>query len=146
MTTATMYIIIWALAFVFFVVIEVANGSALISIWFAIAALIAMFCAIAKLSLLMQLIVFVISSIILLILTKSIVKKVQNKVVPTNFELDVGKTAMVIERIDNSVNKGRVRLDGTDWAARSQDGSAIEEGVPVTVVKVDSAKLVVTKN
>ena len=54
MTMATLKIVFWALAFVFFVVCEVATGTALVSIWLAIAALIAMFCAIAKLSFLTQ--------------------------------------------------------------------------------------------
>ena len=71
MTIATLKIVFWALAFVFFVVCEVATGTALVSIWLAIAALIAMFCAIAKLSFLTQCIVFVVSSIILLLLTRS---------------------------------------------------------------------------
>lgn len=48
MTMATLKIVFWALAFVFFVVCEVATGTALVSIWLAIAALIAMFCAIAN--------------------------------------------------------------------------------------------------
>ena len=64
MTIATLKIVFWALAFVFFVVCEVATGTALVSIWLAIAALIAMCCAIAKLSFLTQCIVFVVSSII----------------------------------------------------------------------------------
>ena len=41
MTIATLKIVFWALAFVFFVVCEVATGTALVSIWLAIAALIA---------------------------------------------------------------------------------------------------------
>ena len=74
MTMATLKIVFWALAFVFFVVCEVATGTALVSIWLAIAALIAMFCAIAKLSFLTQCIVFVVSSIILLLLTRPLVR------------------------------------------------------------------------
>ena len=140
MTAVTVKIVFWALAFVFFVVCEVATGTALVSIWLAIAALIAMFCAIAKLSFL-----FVISSIILLLLTRPVVKKLQNKTVATNYELDVGKTAIVIEPIDNSVNKGRVTLEGTDWAARTEDGSKIPEGTPVKVVRIDGAKLIVSE-
>lgn len=97
MTMATLKIVFWALAFVFFVVCEVATGTALVSIWLAIAALIAMFCAIAKLSFLTQCIVFVVSSIILLLLTRPVVKKLQNKTVATNYELDVGKTAIVAD-------------------------------------------------
>jgi len=145
MTAATMYIVLWAVAFVFFVICEIANGAALISIWFALAALVSMFCAIAKLSFLVQFIVFVASSIVLLILTRPLVKRVANKIVPTNYELDVGKTAIVVESINNRINKGRVKLDGINWAASSADGSEIEEGSPVKVVKVDSAKLVVER-
>ena len=110
MTMATLKIVFWALAFVFFVVCEVATGTALVSIWLAIAALIAMFCAIAKLSFLTQCIVFVVSSIILLLLTRPVVKKLQNKPVATNYELDVGKTAIVIEPIDNSVTMNKTCL------------------------------------
>lgn len=143
--TATMMIALWAVAFVFFVICELANGAALISIWFALASLVSMFCAIAKLPFLVQFIVFVASSVILLILTRPFVKKVAGKVVPTNFELDVGKTAIVIEPIDNKVNKGRVTLDGINWSACSADGSPIEEGCPVKVLKVESTKLVVEK-
>ena len=135
MTIATLKIVFWALAFVFFVVCEVATGTALVSIWLAIAALI----------FLTQCIVFVVSSIILLLLTRPVVKKLQNKTVATNYELDVGKTAIVIEPIDNSVNKGRVTLDGTDWAARTEDGSKISEGTPVKVVRIDGAKLIVSE-
>ena len=92
-----------------------------------------------------QCIVFVVSSIILLLLTRPVVKKLQNNPVATNYELDVGKTAIVIEPIDNSVNKGRVTLEGTDWAARTEDGSKISEGTPVKVVRIDGAKLIVSE-
>ena len=90
-----------------------------------------------------QFAVFVAASIILLIATRPVAKKVQNKVVPTNFELDVGKTAEVTEDIDNTKNKGRVKLDGTYWAAVSQDGSFIKQGSVVNVVEVSGAKLIV---
>lgn len=43
------------------------------------------------------------------------------------------------------MNKGRVTLEGTDWAARSEDGSKIPEGTPVKVVRIDGAKLIVSE-
>lgn len=141
--SASMMIVVWAVAFVFFVVCEIANGAALISVWFAVAALISMFCAIAKLSFLVQFIVFVISSVILLILTRPFVKKVAGKTVATNYELDVGKTAIVIETIDNKLNKGRVKLDGINWSASSANSEKIQEGSPVRVLKVESTRLIV---
>lgn len=144
MVPETMHIILWAVAFVFFLVLEIANGAGLFSVWFALAALLSMICAILKLPFLAQFIVFVVGSIVLVIATRPLSKKINRKAIPTNFELDVGKTATVIESIDNDIGKGRVKLDGTDWAARSVDGSHIPEGAVVTVVEVSGSKLIVS--
>ena len=146
MLTGTMLIIFWAVAFVFFVVVEIANGAGLFSIWFALGSLLSMFCAIAKFDFVVQLIVFVVGSILFLIISRPLTKKINRSAVPTNYELDVGKTAEVIESINNESNRGRVRLDGTDWAARSVDGSSIETGSIVKVVEVSGAKLIVSAN
>lgn len=143
--SSTAMMVIWAVAFVFFLIVE-ASTAALVSIWFAAGALVALFFAIAKTGFLVQCIVFVAVSVIVLIVTRPIAKKVNNKKVPTNYELDVGKTVRVIETIDNVKNRGRVKLDGTFWSARSDNGEVIEEGLDVTVVKVDGAKLIVRKN
>ena len=141
--TATFMIVFWAVAFVFFLVCEVATGTALVSVWFALGSLISMFFAIGKVPFLVQCIVFVASSAILVALTRPLAKKLQGKKVATNYELDEGMTAAVIEDIDNVANKGRVRLSGTDWAARSENGENIPAGHAVIVVKVDGSKLIV---
>ncbi len=141
----TMMIVGWAIAFVFFIVVEIATANALVSIWFAFGALISMFFAIADFDFVVQLTVFVVASLILLIATRPLVRKMQGEKYHTNFELDIGKTAVVTERIDNELGEGRVKLDGTNWAARSSDGSVIEQGSVVTVQEVDGAKLIVAK-
>ncbi|WP_124099188.1 NfeD family protein [Ruminococcus sp. Marseille-P6503] len=141
----TMMIVGWAIAFVFFIVVEIATASALVSIWLAFGALIAMFFAIADFGFIVQLTVFVIASVILLIATRPLVRKMQGEKYHTNFELDIGKSAVVTERINNELGEGRVKLGGTNWAARSSDGSVIDEGAVVTVQEVDGAKLIVSK-
>ncbi|MGN0595676.1 MAG: NfeD family protein [Hominimerdicola sp.] len=143
--SATFLIVLWALAFVFFVICEIATGTALVSIWFAFGALAAMFCAIGEMSFLIQCVVFVVGSIILLICTRPIAKKLRGKVVPTNYELDVGKTAIVTEEIDNKCSRGRVVLNGTNWAARSVDGSVIPKDETVKVQEIDGSKLIVSR-
>ena len=142
----TTMVILWAVLFVVFLIAEIATLNALVSVWFAVGALAAMFCAIADLKFVWQMAVFVIVSTVVLIATRPFVKKVQGKTVPTNYELDVGKQAVVIESINNVLGKGRVRLDGTDWAAVSEDGTEFFEGDIVIVKKVDGSKLVVAKN
>ncbi len=141
----TMLIVAWAIAFAFFVVVEVATPGALVSIWLGIGALFAMFCAIGETPLWVQLLVFVVSSVILLIVTRPFVRKFQGKVVDTNYELNIGKTAIVTEDIDNGKCEGRVNLDGTHWAAVSADNDFIPAGTSVTVREVNGAKLIVAK-
>ncbi|MCM1480178.1 MAG: NfeD family protein, partial [Muribaculaceae bacterium] len=70
-------------------------------------------------------------------------KRFPGKFIPTNSELEIGKTAVVIENIDNAAGKGRVRVGGVDWSAASQSGKKIPEGEIVTVKEVRSAKLIV---
>jgi membrane protein implicated in regulation of membrane protease activity len=135
----------WAIAFVVFLIVEGVTLNALVSIWFAFAALFAMFAAIAGLSFFWQLLIFVVSSIVLLIATKALVKKLRGNTPDPNRDYDIGKTALVIEEICNEKNVGRVRLDGADWAARSSDGGKISEGATVTVEKVDGSKLIVSR-
>lgn len=141
----TTLIVAWAIAFAFFVVVEVATTGALVSIWLGIGALFAMFCAIGETPLWVQLLVFVVSSAIMLIITRPFVRRFQGEVKQTNFELNVGKTAIVIEDIVNEKCEGRVTLDGTDWAAVSAEDDLIPAGTSVTVREVSGSKLIVAK-
>lgn len=141
----TTMIVGWAIAFVFFIVVEVATPSALVSIWFGFGALISMFFAIGECPFWLQLVVFVVASILLLVLTRPLARKLHVKPEKTNYELDVGKTAVVTEDIDNEFSAGRVKLGGVNWEARSEDGSKISAGSVVTVKEVDGAKLIVAK-
>jgi membrane protein implicated in regulation of membrane protease activity len=71
------------------------------------------------------------------------VKKFQKKIVPTNADLDIGRTCTVTEEIDNDKGLGRAKLDGVFWAARSESGEIIPEGTVVTVKSIDGTKLIV---
>lgn len=141
----TAMIIGWAIAFVFFIVCEVATASALVSIWLGFGALVAMFFAIGGCPFWVQMVAFVVASALLLVFTRPLVKKLQKTPEKTNYELDVGKTAVVTEDIDNDFSVGRVKLNGVNWDARSEDGEKISAGSVVTVKEVDGAKLIVSK-
>lgn len=136
----------WAIAFLVFAVAEAVTFNALVSIWFAIAALLAMFAALAGLSFIWQLVIFVVGSTLLLAATRSLVKRMKkNKAPDPNEDYDIGKSAVVIEALCSRTGEGRVKLDGVDWAARSENGDDIAKGEVVTVKKVDGAKLIVAK-
>ena len=117
--TATFMITFWAVAFVFFLVCEVATSTALISIWFALGSLVSLFLAIAKVNFLVQCIVFIASSALFLALTRPFVKKIQGKKVATNYELDEGRTAAVIEDIDNVANMGSKKREWGEYPCGS---------------------------
>lgn len=139
------YLYIWLIAFVVFAAVEFATSMALVSIWFAVGSLAALVLSALDLPLWIQLVVFIIVSAILLVCTRPIAKKLAKNNVDTNLELNVGKTAEVLEDIDNTKAVGRVKLDGVHWSAVSQTGEFIEKGLHVTVTKVDGSKLYVKK-
>ncbi len=143
-----MGVLFWAIATVVFITIEVFTVQ-LVSIWFAAGSFITMlYTYFGDFGTVAQLCVFIISSAVLLLITLPILKKKRNFTrVGTNSELDIGKTALVIEDIHNESSTGRVRLNGVDWSAVSADGNAvIEKGSTVTVVRIDGTKLFVTVN
>ena len=50
----------------------------------------------------------------------------------------IGRKGIVSERIDATQHTGRVAIDGDDWKAVSDDGSVIEKGTTVEIVKLES--------
>ena len=56
----------------------------------------------------------------------------------------VGRTAIVVERIDNDAATGSVRLDGEVWSARAYDEDRIfDEGSRVQVLEIRGATALV---
>jgi membrane protein implicated in regulation of membrane protease activity len=55
----------------------------------------------------------------------------------------MGREGSVIEKIDNHLNTGRVRVDREEWVADSEDDVVIEAGSRVKVTGVVGAHLVV---
>ena len=96
-------------------------------------------------SFLIQMTVFVVASVILLILTLPLAKKLTNfKKTATNSELNIGQFATVIEEVNAEKGTGRVKLKGVDWTAISSDGSIIPKDSVVIVNKIKGTKLIVT--
>ncbi len=138
-------VIIWIIVLIAALILEAATA-ALVSIWFCVAAVPTIIAAVCGANLTVQLIIFTVVTVVCLIFTRPAIKKLMpNKFTPTNSELDVGKSAVVIEEINNAIGKGRVKLNGVDWAAVSIDNSIIPADAVVIVEEVRSAKLAVKK-
>ncbi len=118
----------------------------LTTIWFAGGALVAFIVSLFFDNLLVEIILFLVISLLLLYFTRPYVLKYFNpKRVKTNYEGVVGKEALVTITIDNIKAEGQVIVDGQEWTARSSDGDVIEKGTRVTVRDISGVKLIVLK-
>ena len=140
-----MDVIIWAILVIAFVIAEVATVQ-LVSVWFAAGALVTMILVFFfDIPVIGQIGIFIGTSAIFLALTMPFIirKRKKRGYIPTNSELEIGRTARVIEEINADSGKGRVRVEGVDWSAVSADGSVIPNDTVVTVTAVNGAKLTV---
>ncbi|MBQ6324979.1 MAG: NfeD family protein [Clostridia bacterium] len=138
--------VLWLIAMIVLLIIE-AVVPGLISIWFALGALAALVAALFHAPFWLQVVWFLVVSILTLLLTRPFVKKyVNNRVTPTNADMVIGKEAVVTEAIDNLQEKGAVRLDGKIWTARMADENAgAEVGETVRILRIEGVKLIAEK-
>lgn len=137
--------ILWFLAIVAFIVIE-AGTYQLVSIWLAGGALAGLITALLGGSWNLQLIMFIVFSVLLIICTRPLVKKLlNNKIERTNADSLVGKTAVVIDKVDNINATGQAKVNGIIWTARAVDDSIIEKDTVVTIDSIQGVKLIVKK-
>ena len=137
-------LLIWALAIVAFGILE-GITTQLVSIWFVVGAAAALGAAALHAPLWVQFTVFFAVSVVVLIVTRPLVKKrLHSKLERTNADRCIGQDAVVIEEINNLLPSGQVKADGKVWTARSSDQSIIKPDTVVTVEKIDGVKLIVT--
>ncbi len=137
-------VIIWLITLVLLLIIEVVTMG-LTTIWFAGGALAAMILALARVPLLVQLVVFLLVSLVLLFCTRPLAMKYFNRErIRTNVDGLVGKPAIVLTEIDNVKETGQVSLNGIEWTARAWEyGRVIPEGAVVVVKAIQGVKLIV---
>lgn len=132
--------IIWLALFILFVIIEV-SFPALVSIWFAISAMILTILSGHINNLLYEFYIFIVLSLLLLVLTKPIVKKITRKRNPID-ERIFGKKVKIIKISNEGLYE--VKLDGKHWKAICDE--SLEIGDYGIVEKYEGNKLVLTKH
>lgn len=138
------YIIIWGIVLATAVVVEISTDD-LTSIWFAIAALVSLILAAVNIDPIIQLIVFVVASIVLLLASRPIVKKFMNKeIVRTNSDKLVNMVGVVTKSI-NPNEIGEVKVNAELWRAITLDSESIEVGKNVVVNSFSGNKVIVSK-
>ena len=138
-----LYSMIWLVALIVFISVEIATLG-LASIWFAGGSLVAFIASFFGANLIVQVILFLVVSIVLLVLTRPIAAKYFNKNrAKTNVDAIVGRNAVVIKDIDNLKGEGEINLAGQIWTARAIDDKVIEENTQVKIVSIEGVKAMV---
>ena len=136
---------------IFWLVAAVALGAVeaitvgLVSIWFAAGALAAMVVALFGGVLWQQVLAFAIVSLVCVVALRPLTKtKIGGRdKVATNADRIIGQEAVVREAIDNTLGKGAVAVSGVEWTARSEDGTPIDAGRRVVVLRIEGVKVFV---
>lgn len=134
---------IWLIALIIFAILEAAT-TALVSIWFVGGSLAAMIFALCGANIPSQILLFFSASGLLLLAMRPAAKKCMAPHAElTNARSNIGKCAVVTERIDPLNGKGAVKIGGIEWSARTQDETPIEVGTIVRVTDIIGVKVCV---
>ena len=135
--------IFWLIVLVVMTVIEIITLG-LTTVWFAGGALAAFIASLLGANIVVQVILFVVVSVLLLALTRPLAVEYLNKDrIRTNAVSLIGKTAVVKQEIDNFNAQGLVSVDGQEWTARSVEEQVIPKNVQVEIVEINGVKLMV---
>lgn len=134
-------IFIWIALIILSVVIEMMTVS-LVAIWFMPAGIVALVLSLFKLHIAIQIGAYLLISIVLLVLSKTVFKnKFVSKKGKEEDDTVIGKSATVTERIDPENETGEVEIDGEGFCAKMTDGGCAEVGDTVTVVRTEGDTL-----
>lgn len=139
-----MQTIYWLVLFVVLLIIEIFTMG-LTTIWFAGGALAAFVAGVIGFGTAVQVVVFVVVSLLLLIMTRPLAVKYFNKErLKTNAESLIGQHALVLEDIDTLQSTGKVEVNGQEWSAKTDepDGKIAKNKV-VVVDGIQGVKLIV---
>ena len=125
-------------------VIEMMTAGFLV-FWFGVGALLTMIVSLIVDNIILQTCIFIISSTLLIFLTKPLVQKLykSNKKVETNVYSIIGKKGIVTQDINETHGVGQIKVAGEVWSAKTTDGSTIEKGTQIEIIKIDGVKAVV---
>jgi membrane protein implicated in regulation of membrane protease activity len=139
------YVIAWVVVFFIAVLIEALEPQ-LVSLWFAGGALVSLLAAtLFSAGLPVQIILFLFTSIILLILTRPIVKRVMmNTKTLTNIDAIIGKEILV-EKSFSDKDSGMGMYGDVRWKLVTKSATPFKAGEFAVIEAVDGNKLVVTK-
>ena len=136
--------IFWLVMLIVFVLAE-AGTVALVSLWFAAGALVALILSMLSAPIWMQFTLFLLVSGVMLWLLRPVIRRhFKPHLTRTNADAVIGKVGITMAPINNMTAQGKLLVDGMEWSARSTDGQEIPENVKVRIDRIEGVKLYVT--
>ena len=135
---------VWLIIALLFLFVELGTPGLFFFISFAIGASFSAIFAFLNFSFLIQCWVGLITSLIIFFILRLIFSRKAIDKDITNVDALVGKTALVVKEINSKV-KGSVKLGGEIWSAKISEGSVLQVGTIVKVIKVIGNSLIVKK-
>lgn len=134
--------IIWTIILIISLAVEALTLN-LVTIWIALGALVALVSSIFVSSVMVQMVIFIITTLLTLIFTRSFIKDILKvKSVKTNLDSVVGQIGIVTSDISED-KRGKVKIAGKIWTAISD--SPISVGEKVEILAIEGVKLVVKR-
>ncbi len=134
---------IWLIISGMFFILEMITVGFLV-FWFAIGSLFAMITSFFTTNIIIQTTVFLITSTLLLFLTKSFASKMSRKDgIKTNAYSIIGKTGLVTIEINSKKGIGQVKIGSETWSAKGISDEIIPVGSEVEIAEISGVKVVV---
>ena len=134
---------IWLILSGIFFVCEIITVGFMI-FWLGIAALLTALVSVFIDNIVIETAVFVVSSSLLIPLTKPFVDKyIKPKTTLTNAYSVLGKKGIVTTQINPTNGSGQVKIGTEIWSAKSENGLVIPKDSEIEVLKIDGVKVLV---
>ena len=133
---------VWLGIILFTLILEFLTSD-MVAIWFTFAAIPSFILSLLKVNGIVQIVTFVVISLVLLLMTRPFVMKYfKTNEIKSNVDAIVGQTGVVTKEITPDT-VGRVKLRTSDWSAIAK--TTITVGEHVRVLDVEGVKLIVEK-
>lgn len=139
----SLFVWLWLAVVIITLVVEFMTTE-IVSIWFFFGSVVSLILSICKVDSAIQIIVFVLVSVISMLCARPFIKKyVKRNEIKTNVDSLVGRIAIVTEDIIDG-NRGVVKLDGQEWSAIANED--LVKDTKVVILSIEGNKLIVKEN
>lgn len=134
----------WGIILALSVIVELATFN-VVSIWFAIAALVSMVASFLGASIVLQFVLFGLLSVagflVFIFLVRPRLER--RAITPTNADRIMGREGLVTQTLNSTTGQGQIRVAGQVWSARTEEEGIVREGTPVRITAIRGVKAIV---